>query len=99
MGTRRELEQEGTIVSTKLLSLVVAIAGLAAVGAGPAAAASQSEGNCLGTAYSYTQSNGNGERTSSQATAEPGLGQVVSSFVYQAGTFLGPLASSPECRS
>jgi len=86
-------------VSTKLLYLVVAIAGLAAVGAGPAAAASQSEGNCLGTAYSYTQSNGNGERTSSQATAEPGLGQVVSSFVYQAGTFVGPLASSPECRS
>jgi hypothetical protein len=59
----------------------------------------RAKATALGTAYSYTQSNGNGERTSSQATAEPGLGQVVSSFVYQAGTFVGPLASSPECRS
>ena len=84
---------------TKLLCLLLAAAGLSAVGAGPAAAASQSEGNCLGAAFSYTQSNGNGERTSSQATAAPGLGQEVSSFDYQAGTFLGPLASSPECRS
>jgi hypothetical protein len=85
-------------MNKRCLFVVLTAAGLFAVGAGPAAATSQSEGNCLGTAYSTTQSNGNGERTSADATAEPGLGLEVSGYVYQAGTFLGPLASSPVCR-
>lgn len=79
-------------------AVAAAILSLGLIAPASAAAASQSGGNCLGTAYSYTRSDGNGERTSSQATAEPGLGQVMSSFVYQAGTFLGPLAGSPDCR-
>jgi hypothetical protein len=86
-------------VSRRLLCAMLATGGFTALAAPPALAASQSAGNCLGTAYSYTQSNGNGERTSAEATAEPGLGLEVSGFVYQAGTFLGPLASSPDCRS
>jgi hypothetical protein len=84
---------------TGLLAGLAVFAALLVVGAGPAAAASQSEGNCLGTQYSSAQSNGNGERTSNDATAAPGLGPVVSSYVYQAGTFIGPSASSPVCRS
>jgi len=86
-------------VSRRLLCAVLATGGFTAFAAPLAVAASNSAGNCLGTAYSYTQSNGNGERTSADATAEPGLGLEVSGFVYQAGTFLGPLAASPDCRS
>lgn len=86
-------------MSTKLLCAMLATGGLTAFAAPSALAVSQSAGNCLGTAYSYTQSNGNGERTSAEATAEPGLGLEVSGFVYQAGAFIGPLASSPDCRS